>query len=63
MTQDTYVRVTAVRGKEAELLKKERLRLSQEAERVQGILDDLQQSVKRPGKQPSQDSSNSIMQI
>jgi hypothetical protein len=30
-----------VREKEAELLKKERLRLSKEAERVQGILDDL----------------------
>ena len=39
--QDSYVRITAVREKEAELLKKERVRLSQEAERVQSVLDDL----------------------
>ena len=39
--QDSYVRITAVREKEAELLKKERIRLSQEAERVQSVLDDL----------------------
>ena len=39
--QDSYVRITAVREKEAELLRKERVRLSQEAERVQSVLDDL----------------------
>ena len=41
MIQDSYVKITAVRENEADLLKKERIRLSQEAERVQSVLDDL----------------------